>query len=360
MIANAPVMTIGNIIISDPLPLGNNNGRIDPGETVTVTIPSSNTGHANCTGAVGTLTETSSYISITDEINNIGNINAGTTANPTYTVVVDAGAPIGTVVNLDYSLVAGQYNASKVFACTVGLIFEDWETNNFEKFPWRFEHDTNGGVNWALAGSGSQYEGNYCAKSGAIPNYGTTSLRINYLVNANDSIKFYKKVSSEEDYDYLKFYIDGNMIDSWSGTADVWSLVKYPVTGGYHIFKWEYMKDVSLTGGDDCALVDYIVFPAGVGDGINNFETSNNKFELNCYPNPFNQSTTLTYSLNNASNVVLTVYNSFGKEVSVLINSKQTEGIHNIVFDGSNLSAGVYYCVLKTDNKIITKKIINN
>ena len=53
---NAPIMSIGNIIISDPLPGGNNNGRMDPDETVTVTIPSSNTGHANSTGAVGTLT----------------------------------------------------------------------------------------------------------------------------------------------------------------------------------------------------------------------------------------------------------------------------------------------------------------
>jgi hypothetical protein len=179
-------------------------------------------------------------------------------------------------------------------------------------------------------------------------------------VNNPDSIKFYKKVSSEDTYDFLRFYIDGNMLGEWSGTTDVWSLAKYPVTAGAHIFKWEYSKDVTQTGGSDCAWVDYIVFPGGTADGINNFETSNNKFDLNCYPNPFNQSTTLTYSLSKASNVVLTVYNSYGKEVSVLVNSKQTEGLHNIVFDGSNLSAGMYYCVLKSDDMIITKKIINN
>jgi hypothetical protein len=306
IIANAPIMNIGNYSIIAPLPFGNNNGRMDPGETVTISIESSNIGHANSTGTVGILTETSSYVSITDGTNNIGNINAGTTANPTFTVVIDAGTPIGSVINFDYSLVAGQYQATKAFGYPIGLIFEDWETNNFTKFTWVLAHGTDSGSNfWSIVGGGAQYEGNYCIKSGAIPNYGVTSFYINYVMNTPDSIKFYKKVSSESTYDFLRFYIDGNMIEEWSGTSDVWSLEKYPVTAGYHIFKWEYMKDFYQIGGSDCAWIDYIVLPEGVPDRINNFETSNNKFDLNCYPNPFKQYTTLTYSLNKPTTVIL-------------------------------------------------------
>ena len=356
LIVNAPVMSIGNIIISDPLPGGNNNGRMDPDETVTITIPSSNTGHANSTSAVGTLTCVSPYITINGGgVNTIGAINAGTTANPTFTVVVGASTPIGTAVNFEYTLVAGQYQDAKTIPCTIGLIFEDWETNTFNKFDWYFS----GAANWTLVGSGAQYEGNYCAKSGTITINQVSNLDIKYQVDANDSIKFYKKVSSESEFDSLSFWIDANKKSTWAGTTDVWSLVKFPVSAGTHTFRWGYSKDGSVTSGSDCAWIDYIVFPGGwsIPNAINKVELTN-KVDFNCYPNPFNQSTTLTYTLDKSSNVSLIVYNSYGKEVNVLVNnSKQSEGLHNVVLSGSKLSAGIYYCVLKTDGNVITKKI---
>ncbi len=92
--------------------------------------------------------------------------------------------------------------------------------------------------------------------------------------------------------------------------------------------------------------------------GINVIET--NKQELSCYPNPSNDITTLSYSLKKPSNVILSVYNLFGKEVSVLLNSKQSEGIQKVDFNVKELSAGVYYFVLKTDNNVSYKKMIVN
>ena len=288
-------------------------------------------------------------------VNTIGAINAGTIANPTFTVVVGASTPIGTVVNFQYTLVAGQYQDAKTIPCTIGLIFEDWETNTFNKFDWFFSGD----ANWTLVGSGAQFEGNYCAKSGTITHSQVSELNVKYQVDANDSIKFYKKVSSESGWDFLKFYIDATQIATWSGTTDVWSFVKYPITSGTHDLKWQYFKDGSVSSGSDCAWIDYIVFPGGrsIPNAINLVELTN-KVDFNCYPNPFNQSTTLTYTLDKSGNVSLIVYNSYGKEVNVLVNnSKQSEGLHNVVLSGSKLSAGVYYCVLKTDGNVITKKI---
>jgi hypothetical protein len=89
--------------------------------------------------------------------------------------------------------------------------------------------------------------------------------------------------------------------------------------------------------------------------GINTIET--NKLDFVCYPNPFNNTSTITYTLAKPENVSLKVYNSYGKEVSVLVNNKQAEGSHKIVFDRTGLSAGIYYCVLKSDDNIITRKI---
>ena len=80
-------------------------------------------------------------------------------------------------------------------------------------------------------------------------------------VPVNDQISFYRKVSSEETYDFLKFYIDGTMLEQWSGEVP-WSEVSYPVTAGTHTFKWEYSKDISVSSGSDCGFVDYVVFPS--------------------------------------------------------------------------------------------------
>ena len=85
-------------------------------------------------------------------------------------------------------------------------------------------------------------------------------------VVADDNISFYYKVSSESSYDFLTFYIDGVQMDEWSGDEG-WSQTSYPVTAGTHTFKWEYSKDMSVSNGEDCAWVDYIVFPASNNSG---------------------------------------------------------------------------------------------
>lgn len=76
------------------------------------------------------------------------------------------------------------------------------------------------------------------------------------------------------------------------------------------------------------------------------------------YPNPFNPKTNIKFSLKESSNVVLTIYNTIGQEVAVLINQNLEAGIHTSVFDGSNLNSGIYIYSLKTENSTITKKMI--
>ncbi len=105
------------------------------------------------------------------------------------------------------------------------------------------------------------YDGTNSMKSGAITDNQTSVMEAQINVTAAGNISFYKKVSSESGYDYLKFYIDGNLQDSWSGEID-WSQESYPVsTTGIHTFKWVYSKDSNTSSGSDCAWVDYIEFP---------------------------------------------------------------------------------------------------
>lgn len=82
------------------------------------------------------------------------------------------------------------------------------------------------------------------------------------------------------------------------------------------------------------------------------------------YPNPFNPSTKIGYSVavgdgySTADNVTLKVYDLLGREVSTLVNESKLPGDYEVKFYAENLPSGVYFYQLKTNNIILTKKMI--
>jgi hypothetical protein len=64
------------------------------------------------------------------------------------------------------------------------------------------------------------------------------------------------------------------------------------------------------------------------------------------YPNPFNPSTTIRYGLPRTSEVSLEVYNTLGQRVCTLVQEKKEAGYHEVKFDATRLSSGVYFCRL--------------
>lgn len=103
------------------------------------------------------------------------------------------------------------------------------------------------------------------------------------------------------------------------------------------------------------------------GETVNVEEVSNiivNDFVLEQnYPNPFNPTTNITYILPKSTNVSLTIYNSLGQEVAKLVNNQQqTAGKYTVTWNGTNnfnqeLSSGIYFYQLKTNDVTITKKM---
>jgi len=75
------------------------------------------------------------------------------------------------------------------------------------------------------------------------------------------------------------------------------------------------------------------------------------------YPNPFNPSTTIRYGLPNRSRVTLTVFNTLGQLVALLQNGEQEAGYHEVRFDASLLSSGVYFYRLKAGGFVETKRL---
>lgn len=121
----------------------------------------------------------------------------------------------------------------------------------------------NTSLTWTTTGSATwyaettiSYYGGSAAQSGAIGNNQTTSVQT--TVAGPAQVSFYWKVSSEANYDFLKFYIDGAVQTSISGNVD-WQQQTYALLSGSHTLKWEYSKDPSVSSGSDAGWIDKVV-----------------------------------------------------------------------------------------------------
>jgi N-acetylneuraminic acid mutarotase len=76
------------------------------------------------------------------------------------------------------------------------------------------------------------------------------------------------------------------------------------------------------------------------------------------YPNPFNPSTTIGFGLQEKCNIKITIMNSIGEEVAVLLNEEMDSGYHTVEFNASNLPSGVYFYQLRAGDYINTKKML--
>ena len=76
------------------------------------------------------------------------------------------------------------------------------------------------------------------------------------------------------------------------------------------------------------------------------------------YPNPFNPTTQIEYIIPSDGFVSLKVYNTLGQQVADLVDGFMKAGNHQVTFDGSKISSGVYYYRIDADNSILIKKMM--
>jgi hypothetical protein len=77
------------------------------------------------------------------------------------------------------------------------------------------------------------------------------------------------------------------------------------------------------------------------------------------YPNPFNNKSNIKYRISKSSNIKIIIFDINGKELETLLNKKQSSGEYQVLFDGSNLTSGIYFYSLYADGiRIDTKKAV--
>jgi hypothetical protein len=93
--------------------------------------------------------------------------------------------------------------------------------------------------------------------------------------------------------------------------------------------------------------------------GVNEQLVKNHGYALNQnYPNPFNPSTSISYTLAQAGNVSLRVFDVTGKEVTRLVDGVQPAGEHKVQFDASRMQSGVYFYTIETSTFKETRKML--
>jgi hypothetical protein len=109
---------------------------------------------------------------------------------------------------------------------------------------------------------------------------------------------------------------------------------------------------------DDTQMDMYVVKMQDGAAGASDHVSSPTSYALSAYPNPFNPTTTISFSLPQASEVSLTVYDVLGQQVAQLVNGTLNAGEHRLTFEAANLPSGVYITRLATSAQTLTQKIL--
>ena len=250
---HAPVLEILNYTIDD-VSTGNGNYFADPGETFKLLFKVRNSGTSDVSGSLKIINLPDGLIIPLPDVNT-GVLHYGETTTIPVTASLSPLILPGVTLNINAQIDCDPYLSSKSFSMPVGKTIESFEYQSFNFFPWINNTDHPWIITDAIA-----YDGQYSARSASITNNAESSLRISVNMPARDTLNFYVKVSSELNYDFLKFMLNGKEIFRISGETD-WILKKVELSEGFNLVEWIYIKDQSVSSGSDCAWLDYISFP---------------------------------------------------------------------------------------------------
>jgi hypothetical protein len=252
LVLHAPDLNILSYVIDDNL-TGNGDHIADPGETFYMVFRVSNQGSSDASGKFSILSQDAG-ITILEPETTSGILKAGQTSDIPMLVRLSEVTGSGSYISIGSKLISFPFTISKDFVFRVGRIRESFEALSFNIFPWI----NSSSVPWIINQSG-YYEGTVSARSGAIGHNASTSLLIKTYYASPDTLKFYCKVSSEPNYDFLAFNLNGREIFKKSGEVQ-WTKMSVPMPQGLNKMEWVYKKDLSVTSGSDCAWIDMIDF----------------------------------------------------------------------------------------------------
>lgn len=329
----SPRLVISSIKISD----------ITDGKLVRVTL--SNNGSVEVGEGILKVMEISDWVNLSSNSEVVPTLapNTDTEVSFTMNVAEDVFSQQDSLFfTLDY--VCGHYMVSKSYVIDLLSQIESFESGDFTSVDWEMDSS----YPWIID-STSANTGSFSARSANISHNETTTLTIKVNNMLRDSISFHYKVSTENNYDFFRFYIDGTQKIKESGTSNTeWNYKKYTLTAGEHILKWEYSKDQSQSSGEDCVRIDDIKLPnKAYCVGLeNNVEL----YDVNIYPNPTKDYVVLS-NLKGESQITII-------DINGRMRYYQNTSSNQVEINLNGLESGVYNLNVIKDNIVLSKKLV--
>jgi hypothetical protein len=320
---HAPVLEMLNCTINDSS-AGNGDLIADPGETVNLLFNISNSGSSNISGLVN-ITNTPSGITINQPSVLTGIIMPGEVKAVPITITLSPSLAKGSTFDINAILDCSPYIQNKSFSIPVGKTLESFEYQSFKIFPW----DNSSAHPWLITDQWA-YNGHFSARSAVISNNTLSTLKLTVNTPVKDTVRFFYKVSSEPDWDFLIFRINSKEIFRTSGEKD-WTGYKIGINEGLNHLEWIYSKDNSVSVGSDCAWLDYISFPVSA---YNRFDLKTGKI-ITPQPNKSYSHEQITTQVINFGTDTVTGFNLAYK---VNENSSVSEHFSKLINPGDTIS----------------------
>ncbi len=280
--------------------------------------------------------------------NNAGTSKIGVTAylnSYTFTTEVDKN-----YIVLDYRFVNTNSSAIDNF---FAALFFDWDFADAGSDMATWDNTNKYGYVYRNGGSPDNYVGIALISS---DNYGFYAIQND---GTGGSFSIYDGFTDSEKW----LSISNGIGNSTAGPSDISHVVS---SGPYSIPANDTIRVAfAVLSADNKAALDVAVSAArdkfqfivtDMNDD-NVFNPISFNLEQN-YPNPFNPSTVIKYSIPNADNVTLKIYDVLGKEIYTLVNEYQSAGYYELKFDAATLASGIYLYKLKAGNFTSTRKML--
>jgi len=239
-------------------------------------------------------------------------------------------------------------------------LYEDFEIGSIadSSIPW----EKTGSLPWTVT-SEQSYFNTHSIRSGRISPNEISGISLKLDLAQPGTLIFAYKTSTRPYFDRLHFFIDDldysdtESTELWSGVND-WRIMSFSIRAGLRSIRWEYIKGPYDPFNDDIVWLDMVVIPDKFNKETPTDNIVWNSTSLNSFPNPFNPLTEITFELLQNEKAELMVFDLKGRLVAEVYRGELEKGAHSFSFDGSSLSSGLYFSVLKYGDKILTNKLI--
>jgi hypothetical protein len=417
---HAPVLEMTDYVIDDAA--GNNNGRLDPGETANIWVSAFNSGSADALNVTGNLSTESEFVSVTNSPLAYGNIAAGATIQQSFSVSIDAAAPAGHAPVFAFLLTADMsitgYAEFVEYVGQIPVLLLDWDVNHsspaiieeslnnlevgYDKME-AFPEDRNlyasifvclgtYSDNHVLSAEEGQVLADYLNQGGNLYMEGADTWYYDQQTTPTPVHPMFS-ISGLEDGTGDLVQLDGQPGSMAEGMTFAFtgenSYIDHigaipPAQLMFMNSNPQYGTAVSYDGGTYRTIGCSFEF-GGLQDGDKNKDDlmiqileffniqgvwTNVKenepvasVSVGSYPNPFRNETVISFETQKESRVSIGIYNISGQLISMLFDDEVSAGRHEVRWDGSNSSGntvaeGMYFYRLQSADEQVTGKLM--